>query len=84
MICRLRGVTQRLHCPYGCTPQHVVPNTEAYGLLADAAHSGGDPYAADPAQIRAPADRHATWLQPAHAAMRPTDTQPRTTPRPGT
>ncbi len=32
-ICRLWGLTERLKCPFGCVPERVVPEKEAYELM---------------------------------------------------
>lgn len=35
LICRLMGVTEGLPCRYGCKPERVMPNHEAFKLMAE-------------------------------------------------
>ncbi len=43
LICRLWGLTEGLPCTYGCRPDRVVTDAEAYELLARAYDISGEP-----------------------------------------
>lgn len=72
-ICRLWGVTEGLPCPYGCEPDEVMSDPDAYALLAESLAVGGAEDIADPAAIRQAALDNADALARFNVANRPRD-----------
>lgn len=76
LICRLWGVTEGLPCPYGCEPDEIIPDPEAFGMLAESLKIGGNPSGApmDPDTVRQAAIKHSDgWLSDFRRANRPRD-----------
>lgn len=40
-ICRLWGATRSMPCPFGCTPENALTQSESHRLLRLAAEAGG-------------------------------------------
>lgn len=76
LICRLWGVTEGLPCPYGCEPDSVVPDADAFGMLSESLVIGGQPDGGPPPSpdaVRAAAIKHEETLAPFMRANRPRD-----------
>lgn len=41
LVCRLYGVTQRMQCPHGCTPERLLTDEEEFALINEVMWIGG-------------------------------------------